>query len=120
MNSPSDYAEGDVGTFSNDFYDFCNLDFSNISNAKYEAYSEFVWETANGNQHADNQPDLFQFSFFGHTGRFIILNINGALQPKIISSDQKVINIKRLIYVYKLKYPLFFEKQFSLLQIYYL
>ncbi|WP_418639269.1 hypothetical protein [Winogradskyella sp.] len=90
ITSSSDYAEGDIGTFSNNFYDLCNLDFSNLTNSEYEELSEFVWETANGKQHADYQPDLFQFSFFGYSGRFIILNINGTLQPKIISSDQKV------------------------------
>ena len=85
-----DYGEGDMGTFSNDFYDLANLDFNNITTAEYDALSEFVWETTNGLQHQDYQPDLFQFSFFGYSGRFIVLNINGVLQPKIISSDQNV------------------------------
>lgn len=90
VTSTSDYADGDIGTFSNNFYDLCNLDFATATNAEYAEYSEFLWETANGNQHADYQPDLFQFSFFGNSGRFIILNINGILTPKIISSDQKI------------------------------
>lgn len=90
VSGTGDYGVGDIGTFSNNFYELTNLDIANASPAEYDELSEYVWETTNGVQHQDFQPDLFQFSFFGYSGRFIILNINGTLEPKIISSDQNV------------------------------
>ena len=85
-------APGDIGTFNNNFDEFGSINFQggNVP-AQWE---EFVWKTSQGAQHYDYQPDLYQFSFFGFSGRFIIINENGNLVPKIVSSEQKVeINI---------------------------
>ncbi len=90
ISSPGDYFSGSVGTFHNNFNYISNLGLTEITPNDSEQLEEFIWKTTNGIQHYDYQPDLFQFNFLGYSGRFIVINENGNLVPKIISSDNKL------------------------------
>jgi RHS repeat-associated protein len=59
-------------------------DFDGLTLAQQE---EFLWKTANGLDQYDTQYDLYQYNFFGKSGRFIVQNIQGQLTPVIIGSD---------------------------------
>ncbi len=48
---------------------------------------EFLWRTTNGLDKYDSQYDLYQYNFFGRSGRFIVKNIQGQLTPVIIGED---------------------------------
>lgn len=53
-------------------------------------YDEFIYNT-NLSQSLDNEHDLYQFNFFGKSGRFIIRkNINGILEIVRLDSDKKI------------------------------
>ncbi len=94
-----EYISADIGTFHNGFYDrvkyFDDINSGNTiidpQSIEYQKWEEFVWKSANGVQHYDYQPDLFQFNFMGYSGRFIIVNDNGKLKPSLLSSSQKVL-----------------------------
>ncbi|CAL2080921.1 hypothetical protein [Tenacibaculum sp. 190524A05c] len=94
-----DGAPGDVGAFHSGFYDQVkylnnnqtnNGGLINIVDPNFLKYQEFLWNTTYGAQNYDYQPDLFQFNFMGYSGRFIIVNDNGILKPKLLSSSQKI------------------------------
>ncbi|EDP94686.1 DUF6443 domain-containing protein [Kordia algicida OT-1] len=67
------------GVFHNGYENF-----NNLSPAQKE---EFLWKTANGLDKYDSQYDLYQYNFFGRSGRFIVKNVQGQLTPVIIGSD---------------------------------
>lgn len=53
---------------------------------------ELVWNSVRGDGDLlyDSESDLFQFNFFGYTGRFIIIKKGNTLEPRLISIDSKV------------------------------
>lgn len=53
---------------------------------------EFNFNTVRGNgSRYDTQLDLYQFSLFGASGRFVIVrNESGGIEPKLLSRDQRV------------------------------
>ncbi|MFK7750534.1 MAG: hypothetical protein AB8B65_19235, partial [Kordia sp.] len=67
------------GVFFNNYKNFGGLSLAD--------QEEFLWKTANGIDQYDSQYDLYQYNFFGKSGRFIVKNINGQLTPVIIGSD---------------------------------
>lgn len=70
-----------------------NDDFWNYSNLTpgSEQQQEFLWR-ANGTpvDKYDYQPDLFQFSFLGISGRFILVKENGLVVPKLLAKNQNI------------------------------
>ncbi len=52
---------------------------------------EFYYNSQHANRvKEDYQRDIYQFNFFGHTGRFLFVKENGILIPKIIGNDSKL------------------------------
>ena len=49
--------------------------------------TKFLWETNNGETKKDAMYDLFQYSFFGNSGRFIIEKTVSGLEAKIIGNE---------------------------------
>ncbi len=98
VNVIGDAMPGDVGSFHSGFYDqvkyLNNTNSGNgltsIIDSGYQKLQEFWWNTTYGAQTFDYQPDLFQFNFMGYSGRFMIVNDNGILKPKLLSSSQKI------------------------------
>lgn len=90
----------------NDFYNVFNWDDSsynmetdiltNHSDAYKirEYYYNVLWATGIGvsgvSPKLDYQRDIYQFNFFGNTGRFAFFKKNGILVPKIIGDDSKL------------------------------
>ena len=69
------YTSG--GVFHNDYFNFENL-------TDYKK-QRLIWESSNGDIQNDVNMDIFQFNFFGRTGRFhVIKNNQGNLEAKII------------------------------------
>ncbi|MBL4605511.1 MAG: hypothetical protein JKY02_07600 [Flavobacteriaceae bacterium] len=68
-----------------------NDDYWNYSNLTTTKKQEFLWR-ANGtpNDKYDYQPDLFQFSFLGISGRFILKKENGLVVAKLLSKNQNI------------------------------
>lgn len=68
-----------------------NDDFWNYSSLTGDAQYEFLWR-ANGTpvDKYDYQPDLFQFSFLGISGRFILVKENGLVVPKLLAKNQNM------------------------------
>ncbi|WP_420571465.1 DUF6443 domain-containing protein [Kordia sp.] len=55
------------------------------------ASNEFLWKGVRGIERFDTQLDLYQFSFLGRSGRFVIIkNTAGNLEAKLLSYDQKL------------------------------
>ncbi|MGB3466269.1 MAG: DUF6443 domain-containing protein [Cyclobacteriaceae bacterium] len=65
-----------IGIFHNDY--------SNFENFTGPQKEEFLWKTANGLEKYDASHDLFQYSFMGRSGRFIIKRVGNNLIPEII------------------------------------
>lgn len=94
----SPYVDGEVGTFHSGYYKHMKYirgsnsgnTLISVVNSDFQDYQNFLWNTKYGPQTYDYQPDLFQFNFMGYSGRFIVLNDNGTLKPKLLSSSQKV------------------------------
>ncbi|AXG71769.1 hypothetical protein KORDIASMS9_04027 [Kordia sp. SMS9] len=61
--------------------------YKNFASLSLTDKEEFLWKTANGIEKYDSQYDLYQYNFFGRSGRFIIKNVLGQLTPVIIGSD---------------------------------
>lgn len=69
------------GIYHNDYYDF------DILNAEKE--QEFLWNSANG-KHGDRwdaDQDLYQYSYLGGSGRFIVVKEYGGLKAVITESE---------------------------------
>ncbi|SNR16242.1 RHS repeat domain-containing protein [Tenacibaculum jejuense] len=99
VNVVGDGAPGDVGSFHSGYYDQVKFlydfqsgvnDSRNVLGPGLLEYQEFLWNTTYGIQNFDYQSDLFQFNFMGYSGRFIIVNDNNTLVPKLLSSSQRV------------------------------
>lgn len=69
-----------------------NDDFWNYDNLSSGDKGRFNWNVAKGNGGVtyDSQPDLYQFSLFGASGRFVIVKENGVPVPKLLSRNQRV------------------------------
>ncbi len=70
-----------------------NDDFWNYSNLTQgsEQQQEFLWRAGGTpNDKYDYQPDLFQFSFLGISGRFILVKENGLVVPKLLAKNQNI------------------------------
>ncbi|MEM6718513.1 MAG: DUF6443 domain-containing protein, partial [Bacteroidota bacterium] len=61
--------------------------YKNFDTMSVTQKEEFLWKTANGVDRYDSQYDLYQYNFFGRSGRFIVQNNFGQLTPVIIGSD---------------------------------
>ncbi|MBV7269782.1 hypothetical protein [Winogradskyella luteola] len=62
-----------------------------IQNSDAYNLRAFYYNALWANQYkTDYQRDIYQFNFFGHTGRFIFVKENGQLVPKIIGNDSKL------------------------------
>ncbi|MEM7107052.1 MAG: RHS repeat domain-containing protein [Bacteroidota bacterium] len=62
----------------------------NYSSFSDEVRDEFLFKVNLGREKYDGEPDLFQYSFMGMSGRFIVVRENGALVPKLISEGERV------------------------------
>jgi len=60
------------------------MNFSGLSNS---AKTKFLWETNNGETKKDAMYDLFQYSFLGKSGRFIIQKTATSLEAVIIGTE---------------------------------
>ncbi|QEE48469.1 RHS repeat protein [Flavobacterium alkalisoli] len=68
---------------------YYNSDFWNYETLTDQEKSEFNWRVNGTSQHVyDTQPDLYQFSFMGMSGRFTINP--QTRQPILLSQDQKL------------------------------
>lgn len=59
----------------------------NYHNLSISDKAKFLWETDNGETQKDAQYDLFQYSFFGKSGRFIIQKTATSLEAVIIGTE---------------------------------
>ncbi|MEQ6123698.1 RHS repeat domain-containing protein [Pseudotenacibaculum sp. MALMAid0570] len=68
-----------------------NDDFWNYNTLTGDSKQEFLWR-ANGTplDKYDYQPDLFQFSVLGISGRFVLVKENGLVVPKLLSKNQNI------------------------------
>jgi YD repeat-containing protein len=85
-----------VTNFPNRYDEFLNIidNVSNPTNAQKELRKEYLFESNEKGKY-DNEHDLWQFNFMGHTGRFFIKknNVNGQLEVKPLDNyTLKVIN----------------------------
>ncbi len=56
-----------------------------------EIQQEFLWRAGGSpTDKYDYQPDLFQFSFLGISGRFVLVKENGQVVPKLLSKNQNI------------------------------
>lgn len=96
----NDYA---IGVYHND-------DFWNYQNLSGNDKMEFNWNarsTSKNNFYGnlDNELDVYQFSFLGKSGRFIIVKENGVLVPKLLSNKERFkIEIDYDLLTYKINY----------------
>ncbi|WP_420571678.1 DUF6443 domain-containing protein [Kordia sp.] len=72
-------ADSGIGIFHNGYENFNS--FSPAQRA------EFLWNTDNGKTKYDSDHDMYQYSFFGKSGRFIIKKVNNQLIPVIIGAE---------------------------------
>mgnify|MGYP003574956185 CR=1 FL=1 len=72
-----------IGIFFNDYWNFASL--------TPRQQNRFLWN-ANGTKDTvmDIQPDLFQYSFLGKSGRFMLKSVNGSLVPVMLSQDENI------------------------------
>jgi len=94
-----------LGINHNQFYDFWDWDYSFQNPSNFDAngslivgsdaykareyFFDALW--ANDDLKLDYQRDIYQFNFFGHTGRFIFVkDANGNIIPEIIGNDSKL------------------------------
>ncbi len=65
--------------------------FWNYNSLSDEERGEFNWNAVGSSSKTyDTQLDLYQFSLFGISGRFVVVKENGVLVPKLLSRDQNV------------------------------
>ncbi len=70
---------------------FHNDDFWNYENLSFEDQARFNWSVLGTSiEKFDADIDLYQFSFPGGSGRFVVTKVGGAIVPKLISKDQLV------------------------------
>ncbi|WP_298760648.1 hypothetical protein [uncultured Psychroserpens sp.] len=94
LNIPSMF----IGINHNQFYDYWDwniLDTFNPNNPdpNSDAYKirEFYFDAQHAQDYQlDYQRDIYQFSFFGRTGRFLFVKENGVIVPKIIGNASKL------------------------------
>ncbi len=80
-----DIANEFLGSDYNGFHDH-----QSYSQNSYDLHN-FLFNAQHANQQRfDYQRDVYQFNFFGHTGRFVFIKDGGVLKPKIIGDDSKL------------------------------
>ncbi|WP_430412812.1 DUF6443 domain-containing protein [Kordia sp.] len=73
-----------IGVLHNNYF---NYPFTNNPAAS----NEFLWKGVRGIERYDTQLDLYQFSYLGNSGRFVVIkNTAGNLEAKLLSYDQKL------------------------------
>jgi hypothetical protein len=73
------------GVLHNDYF---NFPFTNDPNNYID---EFLWKSARGIENYDTQLDLYQFNFFGKSGRFVVVKDGSEnLEARILAFDQKL------------------------------
>jgi len=68
-----------------------NADFWNYDNLSAAEQDEFNWNAmGTSTDRYDTQLDLYQYSFLGYSGRFVVVKESGQLVAKFLSQEQKV------------------------------
>jgi len=68
-----------------------NPDFWNYQNLNFEESQEFLWNVGGTRTDKfDSELDLYQYSFLGKSGRFIIILENGILKPKLLTKSSNI------------------------------
>ena len=68
-----------------------NDDFWNHDNLSAQEKDEFAWNSVGTSTYNyDTELDLYQFSFLGLSGRFVIVKEGGLLMPKLLSNDPNI------------------------------
>jgi hypothetical protein len=87
------YADEQVksGSYDEVIGIFHNADFWNFDNLTIDQKQEFIWNVdGDWDNKYDSQPDLYQFSMLGMSGRFVIVKEGGQFVAKQLDMDQKL------------------------------
>ncbi|UMY66619.1 MULTISPECIES: DUF6443 domain-containing protein [unclassified Flavobacterium] len=71
------------------YYEANALIGTTMNTAQMKDFSEYVWDTYEKGYN-DTEHDLYQFNFFGHSGRFYITKESGSFEIKKLDDDNSI------------------------------